>query len=68
MTEDARRKAANAILIAAAVASGYYILLRTPRLRGLAWRLAVIATTVSAPAWLNREVSQAWNASGKSEV
>jgi hypothetical protein len=64
MTPAATEKAANVILAAAAVGVTV-VVLRTPRLRRLAWGLARNALTGSAPAWFGREVRQAWAASGR---
>jgi hypothetical protein len=59
MTPAQTEKAANVIIAVAAVGLAV-VVLRTPALRQLAWNLARTAITVSLPAWLNREVQQAW--------
>ena len=59
MTPAQTEKAANVIIALAAVGLAV-VVLRTPALRRLAWNLARTAVTVSLPAWLNREVQQAW--------
>jgi hypothetical protein len=64
MTEEAARKTANVILGAAAVAAAIYVV-RTPRRRRLAWRLAVTALTGSIPAWFGEEITHAWAAAGR---
>jgi hypothetical protein len=65
MTDPTAEKVAN-VAIAAAVIGAAYIVIRTPQLRQLAWRLAVTAVTVSAPGWLSREVREGWIESGRS--
>jgi hypothetical protein len=64
MTEDSARKVANVILGAAALGAAY-IVVSTPQLRRLAWRLARTALTGTLPAWLGKEVHQAWIESGR---
>jgi hypothetical protein len=64
MTEETARTTANVILGAAAVAAAIFVA-RTPPLRRLAWRLAVTALTASIPAWLGKEITDAWAASGR---
>lgn len=59
MTEDSARKAANVILGASAIGAAY-VVVTNPPLRRLAWRLARAALTVTLPAWIGREVRQAW--------
>ncbi len=62
MTEQHARTVANVVLGAAAVGAAV-VILRTPALRRLAFGLARTAVTVGVPAWLSREVQQAWNES-----
>ena len=57
----------DAVLGAAVVGAGYYVV-RTPSLRGLAWRLAISALTVSIPSWMSGEVREAWTASGRGDA
>jgi hypothetical protein len=64
MTQQTAEKAANAI-IAAAVVGVAVVIIRTPELRRLAWRLAVTALTAQLPAWVGREVEQAWAESAR---
>jgi hypothetical protein len=64
MTDENARKVANVILGAAALGAAFYIV-RTPPLRRIAWRLAVAAVTGTIPAWLAREVREAWTESGR---
>ncbi len=65
MTEDTARTVANVVLAAAAVGAAY-VVVTTPPLRRLAWRLAVTALTGTLPVWLRHEVQQAWVESGRS--
>jgi len=62
MTEASAEKVANVAIGAAVLGAAYYVI-TTPRLRQLAWRLAVTALTVSAPAWFSREIRQGWSES-----
>lgn len=59
MTEQSARRVANVILGAAALGATY-VVVTTPPLRRLAWRLAVVALTGAIPAWLRQEVREAW--------
>lgn len=63
MNDSSAEKLANVVIGAAVVGTAYYVL-RTPRLRGLAWRLAVAAITGSIPAWFAQEIRQGWRESG----
>ncbi len=65
MTEDTARTVANVVLTAAVVGAAY-VVVTTPPLRRLAWRLAVTALTGTLPFWLRQEVHQAWIESGRS--
>jgi hypothetical protein len=62
MTEEQARRAADAILAAAALGA-VYVVLRTPALRRMAWRLSVTAVTGMLPGWFAREVQHAWASS-----
>lgn len=64
MTENTARSVANVVLAAAAVGAAY-VVVTTPPLRRLAWRLAVTALTGTLPLWLRQEVHQAWIDSGR---
>lgn len=64
MTHDTARTFANVIIGAAALGAAYYVL-RTPPLRRTAWLLARTAITTTIPAWLARELRQAWAESGR---
>ena len=62
MTEASARTVANVVLAAAAVGTAY-VIVRNPRLRRLAWTLAVAGLTRQLPQWLSREIHTAWNES-----
>jgi len=62
MKEETARAVADAILAAAAIGAAV-VILRTPPLRRLVLGLARTAITTGIPAWLTREVRQAWDAS-----
>ena len=62
LQEDSARTVANVIVGAAALGAAV-VILRTPALRRLAFGLARTALTVTIPAWLSREVHEAWAAS-----
>jgi hypothetical protein len=63
VTEENARTVANVVLGAAAIGAAV-IILRTPTLRRLAFGLARTAITVGLPAWVSREVHEAWQAAG----
>jgi hypothetical protein len=63
MTNDRADQVANVLLAVAAVGVAVYVV-KTPPLRRLAWRLAVTALTGALPAWIGREVQNAWAESG----
>jgi hypothetical protein len=63
MNEASAEKVANVVIGATVVGAAYYVI-KTPRLRQLAWRLAMTAL-VSAPAWFSREIRQGWRESGR---
>jgi hypothetical protein len=63
MNEQTAKQAANVVLAAAAI-SAAYVIVTTPRLRRMAAGLAFAAMTGGVPAWLTRELQQAWGASG----
>lgn len=62
MKEETARTAANVILTAAAIGAAI-VVLRVPTLRRLAFGLARTAIVTGIPAWLGREVQQAWQTS-----
>lgn len=59
MTPATTERVANVIMAAAAIGLAV-VVLRTPSLRRLAWNLTRTAVTTTLPAWLGREVQQAW--------
>ena len=59
MTQDAARTIANVVVGAAAIGAAV-VILRTPSLRRLAFGLARTAIVTGIPAWLSREIQQAW--------
>jgi hypothetical protein len=63
MKEETARTIANVVVGTAAVGAAV-IILRTPALRRLTFGLARTAITVGLPAWLSREVRQAWDETG----
>jgi len=67
MSNERAEEAANLVLTAAAVGAAV-IVLRTPALRRLAWRLTVTALTGSLPAWVANEVRHAWSESGSPQL
>lgn len=62
LDEDTARTVADVVVGAAALGAAVLIL-RTPALRRLAFGLARTALTVTIPAWLSREVQNAWTES-----
>ena len=62
MTEETARTIAN-VVVGAAVLGAAVVILRTPTLRRLAFGLARTAIVTGIPAWLTREVKEAWQAS-----
>jgi hypothetical protein len=59
MKEETARAVANAIIGVVAIGAAV-IILRTPRLRRLAFGLARAAIMTGIPAWLTREARDAW--------
>jgi len=64
MTHTTSEKLADVALGAAAAGAAYYVL-KTPSLRRMAWRFAVIGLTRTLPSWLHQEVRNAWDESGR---
>jgi hypothetical protein len=64
MTHSTSEKLADVALGVAVTGAAFYVL-KTPSLRRVAWRFAVIGLTRTLPAWLRREVSNAWDESGR---
>jgi hypothetical protein len=62
MKEETARAVANVVVGAVAIGAAV-IILRTPRLRRLAFGLGRAAITMGIPAWLAGEVRGAWEAS-----
>lgn len=64
MREETARTIAN-VVVGAAVLGAAVVILRTPALRRLAFGLARTAIVTGIPAWLTREVTEAWQASDR---
>ena len=64
MTEQQARTTANVVLGAAA-AGAAYLVLRTPRLRRLAWQAARSWVRGPLAVWAATEVRRAWDQSGR---
>ena len=60
MTRESAEKLAD-VVIGAALLGAAVVVVRTPALRRLALGLATTALTVTLPAWIHREVRQAWD-------
>lgn len=65
MTQSSADKIANILMGAAAIGAAYYVL-KTPRLRRLAWQLTLAAATGTVPAWITQEIRSSWEASAAS--
>ena len=63
MREETARTIAN-VVVGAVVVAAAVVIVRTPTLRRLAFGLARPAIVTGIPAWLAREVKEAWQASG----
>jgi hypothetical protein len=64
MTDQTARTIANGVLAGVAVCALVYVW-RTPRLRRLALGMLRTAVTTTIPAYLAREVQQAWSDSAR---
>ena len=64
MTEESARTIANVVVGAAAVGAAIYVA-KTPPLRRVAWRVAVMALTGTLPVWFRGELQRAWAESGQ---
>jgi len=64
MTEKTADRVASLVLGAAALGA-MVVVLRTPSLRRLAWRLTVVGLTGALPAWIRQEITKEWAASGQ---
>lgn len=62
MTQASAEKIANVIVGAAVIGTTYYVV-KTPRLRRLAWQLTVATITGTVPAWLGEQIKAGWEAS-----
>jgi hypothetical protein len=67
MTNEQANRVANVVIAAAAVGAAV-VVLKSPTLRRLAWRLTLTAVTGMLPAWIGREVRQGWVASGRGGI
>jgi len=66
MTERTANAIADGILVAAVLGAGYAVW-RVPRLRRMAAGLLVASLTGAVPAWITRELQDAWASSGRPE-
>jgi len=64
MRDDTARAVAN-LAVASAGAAAAYIVLKNPRLRRLAWRATSLWLGASVPAYLVRQIGQAWRDSAQ---
>jgi hypothetical protein len=64
MTQTSAEKIANVVIGAAALGAAYYVL-KTPRLRRIAWQMSVAALTGRLPAWITREIRESWEAAAQ---
>jgi hypothetical protein len=64
MTQTSAERFAN-VIIGVALVGAAYAVVRTPALRRLAWRLAVVGVTGTLPAWFSQEIREGWNESGR---
>ena len=67
MTQTSAEKIATVVLGVAAAGAAYYVL-KTPRLRRIAWQMSVAALTGTLPAWLTQEIRESWEAAGQASV
>jgi hypothetical protein len=65
MTEERARQAANVLMAAAALGAAVFVL-RSPKLRRMAWRLARQYATGPLTAWSAATVRDAWDKSATS--
>jgi hypothetical protein len=64
MASSTARAVTNLLLAGAAVAVAYYVV-KTPSLRRVAWQMAKTGLTTAVPAYLLKEVRDAWVVSGE---
>lgn len=67
MTQSSAERFANIVMGAAAIGAAYYVL-KTPRLRQVAWRLIGGAATGVIPVWIMREIRSSWEATAPQPV
>ncbi len=67
MTERTANAIADGVLVAAVLGAGY-ALWRVPRLRRMAAGLLLASVTGAVPAWITRELQDAWTASSRPET
>jgi hypothetical protein len=67
LTERTANAIADGILVAAVVGAGYAVW-RVPRLRRMAAGLLLASLTGAVPAWISRELQEAWAASGQPQA
>jgi hypothetical protein len=67
VTDQQAEQLANVVLTVAAVGAAYYIV-KTPRLRRIAWGLMTTTLRSRIPAWVKQEVQHAWSEAGRSRV
>jgi hypothetical protein len=66
MTEDRARQVANVVMAAAAVGAAVFVL-RSPKLRRMAWQLARQYAAGPLAAWGATTVRDAWNESASAD-
>lgn len=62
MTDRTAEKLANVVLGIAVAGAALYVL-RTPSLRRIAVRVAMVTLTGTIPAWFKKEITESWHAS-----
>ncbi len=62
MTDGTAEKLAN-VVVGVAVAGAALYVLRSPSLRRMAVRLAMVTVTGTIPAWFRQEIAESWRAS-----
>ena len=64
MTEDRARQVANVVMAAAALGAAVFVL-RSPRLRRMAWQMARQYAAGPLAAWTATTVREAWDTSAR---
>jgi hypothetical protein len=64
MRQEAADRIATALLVAGSLVGAWFVW-RNPRLRGLAWDLTKYGVVTALPAYLSREVRDAWRDSAR---